>query len=56
MKEFRLAYEQSFWIPGHGYKVTRHFQTIFAKDMDHALGKWGVMQLENQSLICLTEQ
>ena len=56
MKHFKVAYEQRLWIDGHGYSTSRHFQDIYAKDMDHALGKWSVMQLNNQSLICITEQ
>ena len=55
MKRFKAAYEQRLWIDGHGYS-SRHFQDIYAKDMDHALGKWSVMQLDNQSLLCITEQ
>lgn len=56
MKRFKVAYEQRLWIEGHGYSISRHFQDIYAKSMDHALGKWSVMQLDNQSLICITEQ
>ena len=56
MKRFKAAYEQRLWIDGHGYSTSRRFQDIYAKDMDHALGKWSVMQLDNQSLLCITEQ
>ncbi len=56
MKHFKAAYEQRLWIDGHGYSTSRRFQDIYAKDMDHALGKWSVMQLDNQSLLCITEQ
>ena len=56
MKRFKAAYEQHLWIDGYGYSISRHFQDIYAKDMDHARGKWSVMQLDNQSLLCITEQ
>lgn len=56
MKHFKVAYEQRLWINGHGYSTSRHFQDVYAKDMDHALGKWSVMGLDNQSLLSITEQ
>ena len=56
MKHFKAAYEERLWIDGHGYSTSRRFQDIYAKDMDHARGKWSVMQLDNQSLLCITEQ
>jgi hypothetical protein len=56
MKHFKVAYEERLWIDGHGYSTKRRFQDIYAKGMDSALGKWSVMQLDNQSLICITEQ
>jgi hypothetical protein len=56
MKHFKVAYEQHLWIDGHGYSTSRHFQDIYAKDMVHGLGKWTVMQLDNQSLLSITEQ
>ncbi len=56
MKHFKVTYEQRLWINGHGYSISRRFQDIYAKDMDRALGKWSVMQLDNQSLLCVTEQ
>ena len=56
MKHFKIAYEQRLWIYGYGYSISKRFQDIYAKDMDRALGKWSVMQLDNQSLISITEQ
>ncbi len=55
MKHFKAAYEQRLWIDGHGYSTSRHFQDIYAKDMDHAQGKWSVMQLDNQSLLFIID-
>ena len=56
MKHFKVVYEQRLWINGHGYSTSRHFQDVYARGMDHALGRWSVMQLDNQSLLCITEQ
>ena len=56
MKHFKAAYEERLWIDGYGYSIDRHFQDIYAKDMDHARGKWSVMQLDNQSLLFIIEQ
>jgi len=56
MKHFKVAYEQRLWIDGQGYSTIRGFQDIYAKDVDHALGKWSVMRLANQSLIFINEQ
>ena len=56
LKHYRVAYEERLWIPGHGYNIRRFFDDIYAWDMKHALGKWKVKQLDNQSLICITEQ
>ena len=56
LKHFRVAYEERLWIPGHGCNIRRLFDDIYAWDMKHALGKWTVKQLKNQSLICITEQ
>jgi len=56
LKHYKVAYEQRLWLNGHGYKTTKHFTDLFAKDLEHAMGKWTVLCLENQSLICITEQ
>ena len=56
LKHFKVAYAQGLWLDGHGYKISKHFTDLFAKDLEHAIGKWTVLCLENQSLICITEQ
>ena len=56
LKHYRVAYEQRLWVDGHGSKTSRRFTDLFAEDLEHAKGKWTVLCLDNQSLICITEQ
>ena len=54
-REYVVAYEHRRWIPGTGYITQRNFQTIFARDMTHAQGKWQAMRLDGQDTLFINQ-
>ena len=54
-REYRVAYEQKYWIPGTGYITQRNFQTIYARDMTQAEFKWTEMQLDGQETLSINQ-
>ena len=48
MQHFKVIYLQ-YWLG----KESRHFQDVYARNLEHATAKWCNMILENQSTVSI---